>query len=124
MKLQKHYYFIAFAVWVAACLFLFHFFYQSARETAIAELSARQMIHARQAATGIEAFFGNWISALTRTANREGIITLNEDGKRQMAALIGKQEQWIRGVKRLDAQGQLVYALPLRYGAHQDGSFG
>lgn len=110
--MRKHYYFIAFAIWIAACLFLFHVFYQGAKDTAIADLNARQMIHARQAATGIEAFFGNWISALTRTANRESIITLNGEGKRQMAALLGKQEQWIRGVKRLDAQGRLVYALP------------
>ena len=29
--MRKHYYFIAFAIWIAACLFLFHAFYQGPR---------------------------------------------------------------------------------------------
>ncbi len=51
-------------VCTAACAFLFNIFYREAKNTAITKLNEEQMIHAKQAARGIEEFFATWTRRL------------------------------------------------------------
>ena len=51
-------------VFTGACAFLFNIFYKEAKNTAITKLNEEQMIHAKQAARGIEDFFATWTRRL------------------------------------------------------------
>ncbi len=110
--MRNVYRFLALFVWIAVCLLLFHIFYQNAKETAIADLNARQMIHAKQAAKGIEGLFDHWITLLESTARRDSIIRLNDPGKRQMAFILWTHEQGVKGITRVDQRGRILYTFP------------
>ena len=70
---------------VCFCGYFFFTFYEGAKNAAIEELNARQMVHAQQAAKEIEGFFAGWTDRLTYLAGDEPIITLNDLGKKEMA---------------------------------------
>ncbi|MCE5281781.1 MAG: cache domain-containing protein, partial [Deltaproteobacteria bacterium] len=110
--MRNLYRFLALSIWVVACLVLFHIFYQNAKETAIVELNARQMIHARQAAKGIEEFFSHWVTLLESTALRESIVSLNDEGKSQMAFILWNHEQGVKAIARVDERGRIIHRVP------------
>jgi HAMP domain-containing protein len=75
--------FIALAiVFTGACAFLFNIFYQEARNTAITQLNEEEMIHAKQAARGIEDFFATWTRSLSSLSKMDEIIDNDAVGKR------------------------------------------
>jgi PAS domain S-box-containing protein len=111
-SVKSLYRFLALSIWVIACLALFHIFYQNAKETAIAELNARQMIHAKQAAKGIEEFFNHWITLLESTALRDSIVSLNDEGKSQMAFILWNHEQGVKAIARVDERGRIIHRVP------------
>ena len=110
--MRNAYKIIALSLWIAVCLLLFHIFYQNAKETAIADLNARQTIHGKQAAKGIEGFFDHWITLLTSTSKRNSIIDLDDEGKKQMEFVLRNHEEGIRGITRVDQAGRILYTLP------------
>ncbi|MHB8772691.1 MAG: PAS domain S-box protein [Syntrophales bacterium] len=110
--MRRAYIFLALSLWIAACLLLFHTFYQDAKEAAIADLNARQTIHAKQAAKGIEAFFDHWTDLLAKTGQRRSIIRLDDEGKRQMDFILSNHQDGIKGISRIDREGRILYTLP------------
>ncbi len=110
--MKRAYIFLALSLWIAVCLLLFHTFYQDAKEMAIADLNARQTIHAKQAAKGIEAFFAHWTSLLANAGQRRSLIRLDDEGKRQMEFILRSRPQDIKGITRVDREGRILYTLP------------
>ena len=66
--MRYRYRFLVLSALVIVCLFLFQAFYRRAKQDAIEELNARQMIYAKQAVKGIEGYIDHWITLLTATA--------------------------------------------------------
>jgi PAS domain S-box-containing protein len=94
------------------CLYLFHVIYTEAKEKAIAELSSRQMIHARQARRGIEDFFSNLIAAITKLSESGHIIDMDDWGRREMDFALNIHPDAIKAVTRVDAAGRIIYSSP------------
>ena len=77
--------FVALAILSAGtCAFLFDVFYKETKNTAIAKLNEEQMIHARQAARGIEDFFTTWVQNLTSLSKIAEIIDNDPVGQRYL----------------------------------------
>ena len=97
---------------VAVCVLLFYAFYYEAKKTAVQKLNEEQMIHAKQAAQGIEEFFRTWTGILTSLARMDEIIKNDTDGKRYMWLFFGSHQEQIRSVTRVDEKGTILYTVP------------
>jgi PAS domain S-box-containing protein len=105
--------FIALAlVFAGACVFLFNIFYQEAKHTAIAKLHGEQMIHARQAAQGIEDFFATWTQTLNSISRLDEIIDTDVIGKRRLTFFLEAHQEQIVAITRLDERGVILYNFP------------
>jgi len=97
---------------VAVCILLFCAFYYEAKKTAVQKLNEEQMIHAKQAAQGIEEFFRTWTGILTSLARMDEIIKNDTDGKRYMWLSFESHQEQIRSVTRVDEKGTILYTVP------------
>ena len=95
------------------CFYLLHMIYSEAKKNAIAELNSRQMIHARQAQGGIEAFFSNTIKILTKLSESDHIAALDDQGVNELDFALTIQPEGIRAITRVDAFGKIAYTTPL-----------
>lgn len=114
---MKHRYLYAFLLGVL-CFFVYLFFliYDEAKEKAIDDLNSRQMIHARQAKRGIEAFFNNLNDALTRLSRQESVIEMDEWGKRELEFVLFVNPAALRAITRVDASGRIIHTCPFDAG--------
>jgi two-component system, cell cycle sensor histidine kinase and response regulator CckA len=113
--------FIALAiVCTGACVFLFSVFYTEAKNTAIAKLNEEQMIHAKQAARGIEDFFATWTRSLNALAKMDEIIAAGAVGKRSMKLFYEANQEHITSITRMDERGVIVHNFPLSNSAGAD----
>jgi hypothetical protein len=69
-------------IFIVASVFFFNSFYNEAKNTAITKLNEEQMIHAKQAARGIQDFFETWTRSLNSLSKMDEIIDNNAAGKR------------------------------------------
>ena len=99
-------------VFTGACAFLFNMFYQEAKNTAVTRLNEEQMIHARQAARGIEDFFATWTGSLDSLSKMDEIIDSDAVGKRYMKLFYEANQEQIRSITRLDERGVILYNFP------------
>ena len=99
-------------VFAATCALLFNVFYKEARNTAITKLNAEQIIHAKQAARGIEEFFATWTGILTSLSKMDEIIDTDTVGKRYMNFFYEAHQEQIRSITRMDEKGIILYTLP------------
>jgi len=97
---------------VAVCVLLFNAFYDEAKKTAVQKLNEEQMIHAKQAARGIEEFFRTWTGILTSLARMDEIIKNDTDGKRYMVLFYEAHQEQIRSVTRVDEKGTILHTVP------------
>ena len=97
---------------IGGCVLLFYAFYDEARKTAVEKLNEQQMIHAKQAAQGIEDFFRTWTGILTSLARMDEIIDNDTDGKRYMELFLEAHQEQIRSVTRVDERGTILYTVP------------
>ena len=97
---------------VCSCLYLFHVIYSDVKQKTIADFNSRQLIHAKQAGRGIEEYFGDLISFLTKAAEDKHIIDLNDQGKEEMAFALKTSRKEIKAITRVDATGRILYTLP------------
>jgi two-component system, cell cycle sensor histidine kinase and response regulator CckA len=105
--------FIALAiVFTGVCAFLFNLFYQEAKNTAITKLNEEQMIHAKQAARGIEDFFATWTRNLSSLSKMDEIIDNAAAGKRYMKLFYEANQVQIRSITRMDERGVILYNFP------------
>ncbi len=101
-----------FAVMLGICIFLFTSFYNQAKKAAINHINSEQLIHARQAARGIEDFFNNWTLTLQALAESASIINMDKAGKDDIALLFRTNQDRIRAITRVDAAGRIIYTFP------------
>ncbi len=105
--------FIALAIaFAGACVFLFGLFYQEARNTAIQKLYEEQMIHARQAARGIEDFFATWTRNLNSLSKMDEIIDNDAVGQRYLKLFYEANQKQIISITRVDERGVITYNFP------------
>ena len=99
-------------VFTGACAFLFNTFYKEAKNTAITKLNEEQMIHAKQAARGIEDFFATWTRSLSSLSKMDEVIDTDAVGKRYMKLYYEANQDQIRSITRLDERGVIIYNFP------------
>ena len=106
--------FIALAIaFAGACVFLFSLFYQEARNTAIQKLYEEQMLHARQAARGIEDFFTTWTRNLNSLSKMDEIIDNDAVGQRYLKLFYEANQKQIMSITRLDERDVILYNFPV-----------
>ena len=91
--------------------------YRDVRQQAIQELNARQMVHARQAAQGIEHHMAYIVNILELLARLPGVEAADDDGKAIMRDYQSRHAEEVMGVTRLDAGGRIVFTTPASAGA-------
>ncbi len=92
--------------------YLFFVTYENVKRETIDNLNARQMLHARQAAKGIEAFFDDHIRLLESLAKDPDIISLNPEGRKLMREFHASHAGEINIISRIDGQGRIVHSEP------------
>ncbi len=94
------------------CLYLFYIIYSGAKENAIAELTNRQSIHAKQAKRGIEYLFSDLITYLIKISNSDHIINLDDQGKNELDLTLKLYPEAITAITRVDSTGILTFTIP------------
>ncbi|MGC1391658.1 MAG: ATP-binding protein [Bacteroidales bacterium] len=95
------------------CVILFKLFYKEAKDTAVTRLNEEELIHAEQAARGIEDFFAISARNLSILA-RMGEIIDNDSIENNLLKLFyeDNQEQ-ISAITRMDEKGIIKYCFPI-----------
>src|SRR5271157_1259128 len=105
--------FFAFAIFLTGgCSFLFYFFYNEAKITAIGRLNEEQKIHAKQAAQGIEEFFAMWTRNLNSLSKMDEIISTDTVGKCYLKLFYEANQEEIKSITRLNEKGVIIYNFP------------
>jgi len=104
--------FVFLVIWLSLCIFLFFILYGKAKERTIEALNARQMIHARQAKRGIEAYMDHWVSVLSAASEKEHVIALDDFGKDFLAFILNTHKDDIMAVTRMDENGKIIHTVP------------
>jgi PAS domain S-box-containing protein len=94
------------------CALVFNLIYEKAKESAINRLNDEQLIHAKQAARGIEEYFSTWTGILTSLSKMDEIETVDAVGKRQMQLFYDAHQDQIRSFTRMDEQGTILFTVP------------
>jgi PAS domain S-box-containing protein len=105
-------YIVTLLLFIVVGYVLLYLTYKNVKQEMIEGLNARQLIHAKQAARGIEAFFGDHINILQNFSKNEHIVTLDESGKRLMRELISSHVGEISIISREDSHGRILHAEP------------
>lgn len=105
---------ISLFVFTVVCAFLFESFYSEAKKNAIRHLNEEQLIHAKQAAHGIEEYFATWTGILASFAKMDEIIGTNYDGKRTMDLFYEGHKEQISSVTRVNEKGTIIYTVPYK----------
>ncbi len=100
------------AVTPLVLLALFYLPYWSVRSKTIDAFNNEQLILASQAIKGIESFFRTYNKALQYFTRQPSIATLDETGRALMADFYSIHASEVSSVTRLDARGELLYAVP------------
>jgi two-component system, cell cycle sensor histidine kinase and response regulator CckA len=115
---MKHRYILIYLiVIIGTCYFFFTSFYNQAKQEAIRNVNNEQLLHARHAARGIEDFFNNWTRILTSLSESRPIINMDETGKENIKLLYTANQDKIRAITRVDADGRIVYTFPFNSSA-------
>ncbi len=97
---------------VSICLYFFQIIYNGVKDKTITDLNSRQLIHARQAGRGIEYFFSDLITFLTKVSESDHIISLDDQGRKEMDFALKTSGQGIKAITRVDETGRILYTLP------------
>ena len=118
--MNKKIFIILAVLFAGTCAFLFNLFYTEAKDAAIAKLNEEQMIHARQAARGLEDFFATWTSTLNSLAKMDEIVAADAVGQRDLQRFYEAHQDHIRAVTRLDENGVILCNFPVTSSAGAD----
>ena len=86
--------------------------YEGVKERTIQNINNEQLIYAKQAATGLQDYFGNTINTLNFLSHYPSIINLDESGKQTLKNYQQLFSGEITGVTRVNAQGKIIYTYP------------
>jgi PAS domain S-box-containing protein len=109
LRYWKYVFFIV--LFLGLNIVLLYLAYDNIKREMIDNLNARQMIHAKQAAIGIETFFRTDIESLKQLAKNEHIINLDNRGMELMQEFFTSHEE-ISIISRIDNDGRILYAIP------------
>jgi len=101
---------IASLVLFVLCISLFYFLYDAEKERTIDELYARQLIHAKQAAKGLEDYIVSWVNQFNLLAQNESVIKLSPEGKKVIDSFYEKEKDKIGSILRVNDKGIITYA--------------
>jgi PAS domain S-box-containing protein len=111
--MKYRYLFGIFFIWIFICCYFFQIIFSDAKQKAIDELNARQLILAIQAQHGIEKFFSNTIEFLKNVSESGHIIHLDDRGKQELdLAYKINPGGAIRAITRMDKDGLISYTTP------------
>jgi len=105
---------------IAVCACLFSFFYAQAKKAAVAKLNEAQLIHAKQAAHGIEEYFSTWTGILKSLSAMTDIIDVSPEGKRDLDLFLNAHKEQARSITRVDENGIITYTVPFSQSIGQD----
>jgi PAS domain S-box-containing protein len=105
--------FAVFLVLLVVCGFLLYSIYTDIESKTIAQVNNEQMVHAGQAAAGIESFFIAYNDSLSFLAENEHIITLDSDGRDLMRDFYTSHAGEISSITRVDENGIITYTYPV-----------
>lgn len=88
--------------------------YTEVRKKSLEKLSERQMLLARQAATGIEEFFGSYTNMFMQYALAPEMVNFDNEGKRLIRTLYTFNKRQFKAVTRYDENGVIIYTYPER----------
>ena len=97
---------------VCFCFYLFQVIYSGVKEKTIADLNSRQLIHGRQAGRGIEYFFSDLTTFLTKVSESGHVISLDDQGRKELDFALKTNRQQIKAITRVDETGRILYTLP------------
>jgi PAS domain S-box-containing protein len=103
---------VVFIIFVGLCGVLFTSFYEKAKQESIRNLNTQQLLHARQAARGIEDSFAKWTAGLTALSETIHIKDMDSTGKQYIENFYKYNSELIRCVTRVDARGRIIYTVP------------
>jgi PAS domain S-box-containing protein len=106
------YFILLFIVILGIFAFALAAIYRDVRQQAIQELNSRQMVHARQAAQGIQNHMDYIVSTLDLLGRLPPIIAMDQDGKRIMSEYQTLHADEVKGITRVDASGRIIYTVP------------
>ena len=104
--------FIVFFVLLVVCGFLLYSVYTDIESKTIAQVNNEQVVHADQAAAGIESFFTTYNDSLSFLAGNDHIITLDPDGRELMRDFFTTHAGEISSITRVDENGIILYTYP------------
>ncbi|MCX5806068.1 MAG: PAS domain S-box protein [Proteobacteria bacterium] len=110
--MNLRYILLVFTFFIVICGLLFTSFYEKAKQESIRSLNTEQLLHARQAARGIEDFFTNWTKILTILSESSHIKNMDKTGKDDIENLYKENSELLRAVTRVDANGRIIYTIP------------
>lgn len=91
---------------------MFYFLYNVEKERTIEQLNERQLIHAKQAAKGLEDHIESWVKRLVLLSKNESIVKLTPSGKKLVDDFFEEQKNQIGSLIRTDKKGIIIYAPP------------
>jgi two-component system, cell cycle sensor histidine kinase and response regulator CckA len=91
---------------------LLYLTYQGVKRETVDQFNDMQMIHAKQAAKGIEDFFNDKIALLQQLAKNGHIIDLDATGRQVMRDIYFSLANTISAVTRIDSQGRHLHVEP------------
>lgn len=112
--MKKSSFLILMIIFAVICALLFNSFYEDAKKSAVRNLNEEQMIHAKQAAHGIEEFFTTWQSTLTSLSKMEEIIAVGTEGKHYIEFFCDAHSQQLRSITRVDEKGIILFTYPYK----------
>lgn len=101
-------------VLIGICALVFNLIYENAKESAINNLNNEQLIHAKQAAHGIEEYFATWTGILKSLSRMNEIISVDANGKHQMQLFYDAHKDQIRSFTRMNEDGIILFTVPNR----------
>jgi len=105
--------FVVFFVLLAVCGFLLYSTYTDIESKTITQVNNEQVVHAGQAAAGIESFFTGYNSSLSFLAGNNHIIVLDPDGRDLMRNFFISHAGEISSISRVDENGTITYTYPV-----------
>jgi PAS domain-containing protein len=105
-------YIIIFFLFMIVGYVLLYLTYNKVKQEMIEGLNSRQMIHAKQAAKGIETFFNGYTEMLRTMSNNEHIVSLSTTGKMMMREGQLSHKEDVSIIARMDSRGRILHAEP------------
>ncbi|MGV8080127.1 MAG: PAS domain S-box protein [Syntrophales bacterium] len=103
---------VAIIIILGLSVYFFASFYNDAKQEAIKNVNNEQWIQAGHAARGIEDFFTGWTNLLTSISSARSIIHFDDRARRSFEFLYKANQEKIRAITRMDANGRIVYTYP------------